>query len=276
MLCPICKGKTTPYVVNNLSLFHCRSCQLIFQPPQKKVFFNEKNWGKEDPRWSRETYEMKKQTFRYLLKSLKKILPKNGKALDVGTGTGAFLEIAREFKLQVMGLEPDKKFAKEAKNRLNIVSSTLDKADLKSKYFDFISFFDVLEHLPNPSEALKKTFQLLKPDGLVLISTPSLGSLSFKLMGPSWFHFKKEHLFYFSPKSLKRLLETNGFKIIEEKPLLKVLNLDYVRGHLEAFPRPAITPSVNFVGKIAPNSLLHLPFKISNGNVLVVAKKNAQ
>lgn len=306
VVCPICQSKSASFFIKNLPLFRCFSCQLIFQTPTKKEEFtpNERNWGENDPRFSKATYQMKKQTFRLLFKAIlsagrpdffeesyseapccpsgldaaEKGRPTSAdkkKLLDVGTGTGALLDIALEFGFQAIGLEPDKKFVQKKGGRaLRIVNSTLEKSDFKPNSFDVITMFDVLEHMQDLNSTLKKINLILKPGGLLVISTPNTNSLSFKLMGSNWPHFKKEHVYYFSPKSLQILIKKYNFTIMKIANSLKALNLEYIAGYFTAFPTPFLSPLSRLINSILPRPLTQLPIFLPNGNMLIIARKS--
>ena len=315
--CPICQSKTTPFPIKNLPLFRCLSCQLIFQIPSKKKDFtpNEPFWGPADPRLSESTYQMKKQTFRILFKKvlsstkdsaggaggkapdsaqLSRALaggkPATGPAtnnrfalLDIGTGTGALLDVALEFGFKAIGLEPDKNFIQKKDERaLKVVNSTLEKSDFKPNTFDVITMFDVLEHMRDLNSTLQKISSILKPGGLLVVSTPDTNSLSFKLMGKNWPHFKREHIYYFSNKNLSVLLSKYNLNSLPlpksrlggTKGGLKSLTLNYIAGYFTAFPTPILSPISHFLVHFLPKSITQLPINLPNGNMLVIAKKN--
>jgi 2-polyprenyl-3-methyl-5-hydroxy-6-metoxy-1,4-benzoquinol methylase len=229
---------------------------------------------------------MKKQTFRLLFKTLSPCLSnlrdlgnignlKKPQLLDIGTGTGALLEVANEFGFDATGLEPDKKFAQKAKERgLKVINSTLEKARLPTHSFDIITMFDVLEHIPDLHSALSSIVKTIKPNGLLILSTPNTSSLSFKLMDSYWPHFKKEHIYYFNPKSLKTLISPYGFITLKILNSPKSLTLDYIAGYFSAFPTPILSPLSRFLIRILPHSLTQLPINLPNGNMLVIAKKS--
>jgi 2-polyprenyl-3-methyl-5-hydroxy-6-metoxy-1,4-benzoquinol methylase len=78
--------------------------------------------------------------------------------------------------------------------------------------FDLIIAGEIIEHLPNPARSLAELRAVLRPDGQLLVTVPN--SLSIKtalraLLGREWVH--PDHLYYFSPATLTKLLETSGF-----------------------------------------------------------------
>ena len=80
--------------------------------------------------------------------------------------------------------------------------------------FDAITMWHVLEHLYEPSDTLKELRKLLKKTGLLTISVPNIKSLQFYLFGKNTFHLDiPRHVAHYSPETIKRLLEQNGFKV---------------------------------------------------------------
>lgn len=274
-VCPICHKTTGFYPIKNYKLCFCKTCNLIFQIPSKKVSFtpNEPTWGENDPRTTESTYKMKQQTFQLLVNEIRKF-KNDGILLDIGAGIGALVKVAQQNGYKAVGLEPEKKFVQIAKKGgLNILNETIETSTIASKSIDIITMFDVIEHMQNCNEAVKKVHSLLKKEGLFVISTPNIDSLSFKLMGKNWAHYKKEHIYYFSPKSLKTLLENHGFRIVNVSNSLKALNLDYISGYFIAFKHPIFTPLSKMLITILPKFLTHVSLNVSNGNMLVIAKK---
>ena len=66
---------------------------------------------------------------------------------------------------------------------------------------------DVIEHVTDPVEELKKVHRILKPKGVIFVVTPDVGGLWSKLLGRLWYHYKPvEHVVYFSEKTMKKAL----------------------------------------------------------------------
>ena len=81
--------------------------------------------------------------------------------------------------------------------------------------FDLITLFDVLEHLPEIETDMDKLVELLSPAGIIALVTPNAAGLQRKLLGNRWFQFKPvEHLYYFSPRTLRRISSDHGLRIV--------------------------------------------------------------
>lgn len=137
------------------------------------------------------------------------------KLLDYGCGYGFFLKSAKELGHQPWGIEYDQMVSKYNETEFGI--KMIDNADLHefpNDSFDVIRANHSVEHLPNPEETISILFEKLRKDGILLISSPCFSptivqSNSIKLYDLVY----PEHLFYFSNKSLQKLLEKIGFNV---------------------------------------------------------------
>jgi SAM-dependent methyltransferase len=137
-----------------------------------------------------------------------------GVVLDVGCGTGRFLELAQKEGWRAEGLEPFPGAAEDTGRRLGIrvyVGGVME-ASLPSKSFDIITMFDVIEHLERPVDALQVCERSLKPGGVLILTTPNFNGLGRRLMGKDAFAiWPDEHLVYFKGSTLRRALALGGF-----------------------------------------------------------------
>lgn len=152
-----------------------------------------------------------------------------GKLLDIGCGTGVFLNEARESGWEVSGIdiaEDAVKYAQE-KFKLEVFQGELESINLPEAYFDVITMWDLIEHLKNPLDTLKKANKIMKDNGKIIILTPNENSLLkkaiflfFKLSGKRWNFLVKRgygihHLYYFSDKNIDKLLTKAAFRILK-------------------------------------------------------------
>lgn len=148
-----------------------------------------------------------------------------GRALDVGCSTGAWLEVAGKAGWRPVGVELGDAFAQAARRRgLEVHTGTLAdyvRAAEPAK-FDLITFWDVLEHLPEPRAALEQALGLLAPGGTVAVTFPNVAGLypraTLRLIaGPTgvWEHPElPAHLYDFSPSTATALLRRAGLEPI--------------------------------------------------------------
>jgi 2-polyprenyl-3-methyl-5-hydroxy-6-metoxy-1,4-benzoquinol methylase len=137
--------------------------------------------------------------------------------LDVGCGTGWFLEVAQNHGYIVSGLEIGKELAKYTSRKLGVIIHSLSLTELPAtERFDVITLFDVLEHVPNPRALLRSVRDHLNPGGIGLLFSPNLDSVGMALLRESSsLVMPAEHLFYFTPSSLRRMIEDTPMDIID-------------------------------------------------------------
>ncbi len=142
---------------------------------------------------------------------------RGSKILDIGCATGIFLKKCDHYRLKTFGLDYSKKLIKIAQKNTKAklqCGSAEDLSNYKDNYFDTITVFDVIEHLPSPYTFLSEAYRVIKPKGKIILTTPNLNSLGRLIMGKRWHGYSdKTHLYLFTPESLAFSLESVGFKI---------------------------------------------------------------
>ena len=110
-----------------------------------------------------EFYDFSKGIYSNRIKRIKSLLRPSHNILEIGCSTGHFLDLIREQVSTCTGIELDKKYAKFAREKLNlnIYDKPIEKIKFRKK-FDTIFLFQVLEHIPNPIEFLKSCKKNLK------------------------------------------------------------------------------------------------------------------
>jgi len=139
-----------------------------------------------------------------------------GKMLDIGCGKGRNVPKYKNIGWKISGIEPSKAVAFKTSHDMGIevICGDFETIDLSKKSFDAVLMIDVLEHLHNPLESLKKVSSLLKTNGVAIVRLPNIDSLEFRLLKNDWrFIDAPNHLYHFSPQTLKKLLKESGFKI---------------------------------------------------------------
>lgn len=280
-LCPVC-GATASVVRHSdpLPVREC-ACGLAFLWPRPTeemltAFYSEeyyRSWGvagenDELPR------RMKHLTFASRLHSIEAFISSPGKVLDVGCATGYFLEVAQSLGWEVAGVELSAYSAGLAGSKFGkrIFNGTLEQAVYPDGTFDLVTLSDLIEHVPQPVAFLREVRRILKPGGLVMIVTPDLHSLSERVMHGKWSHYKQEHIYYFSPPTIKSSLEKSGLVPVMIKSAPKYLNLDYIINQFVIYPHPLLTPLVKVFGRILPQWLKQFNLPIRCGEMMAVAR----
>ncbi len=142
---------------------------------------------------------------------------KNGKILDLGCGTGDTLVLLKKLGWDVYGMDIEKNAIATGKKRglNNLERGTYRDLDkYPDNYFDAIRLYHVIEHLDDPSLCLSLIRKKLKDGGELIMGTPNMESCISKIFKSYWYNLDSpRHLFIFSPRTLKKLVEKNGFSV---------------------------------------------------------------
>ena len=212
------------------NIVQCQNCGMVynnpqFDPNQLLRFYSQV----EDPAYIKQR-QGRELTFKHSLKQLHEFVKPPGNLLDMGCYTGVFLEAAFANKWNVYGIELSS-WAVSHAQKLGIgtvFQCTLDQVPLSQGSMDVITMWDVIEHLPQPAEALKKAAFLLRPGGILALSTHIIDSWAVKLFGRWYPFFMDMHLVHFSKETLKKMLSKQGFEILGIKKHKRIIMLDYL------------------------------------------------
>jgi len=218
--CPYCNAKGKYYFkINSEFFFKCLICDLIYKKDRsnsEKVVNKYKNEYFDNYGYS-EISGKRNNVYLEMIKSIEKKTQK-GKILDVGTGCGFFLKIARERGWKVKGIDPSIKSVKIARrNNCPYVYKGTLKEYTNTELFDVITFINALDHSAHPWAEIEKSKNLLKPGGLIFLrfSNGLLHSAMYNLFRT--FSLTKKvhelvvfHEYSFTPKFIKKLLRESG------------------------------------------------------------------
>ncbi|WP_396187669.1 class I SAM-dependent methyltransferase [Flavobacterium sp.] len=141
-----------------------------------------------------------------------------GNLLDIGAGTGDFLNEANKQGWTTLGYEPNNSAKILAENKG--VVFTDDIFVLPNASFDVITMWHVLEHVPNLEEYIANLKRLLKPGGTIIIAVPNYKSFDAQYYGRFWAAYDvPRHLWHFSKSSIKRLFSDHDLKLFHVKPM---------------------------------------------------------
>jgi 2-polyprenyl-3-methyl-5-hydroxy-6-metoxy-1,4-benzoquinol methylase len=227
--CCICKKETNTVLWSEggCCIVYCPRCSLYFQSPLPVIDINELyNAGYYSGNYV-EQHAVRKNYFCKRLVEIERFVPA-GKLLDIGAGVGIFLQAAKERSWEGAGVEPSLHAANLANSLLGrqiVTPMTFDAFEASAATYDLITMWDVIAHVNNPSEYLHKIHALLKDTGMLVIKTPHWTRANFLLAKlyalftgkSSYFLHVPQQLFMFNTVSLKKLLESCGFSIMEMK-----------------------------------------------------------
>jgi len=153
------------------------------------------------------------------------LAPEGARVLDVGCGCGELMQLLKHDRLvSVVGLEPDPIRFQEAREKgCDVHCCTIEECEIDLLgQFDVVVFADVLEHLIDPGDALKKSLKLLKPQGFVIASIPNIThwSVRLNLLLGKWEYrpvgiMDVTHLRWFDRKGAERLFLKTGFNVVQ-------------------------------------------------------------
>ena len=220
------------------TIVKCRNCGLVYTNPHRKASAILHNYEEVVDQLYLEEREGRVLTFRRNLRPLEELMPPDPgrRLLDVGCHIGVFLEIAQERGWEVWGVEPSHWAAGEARSRgLRVIEGTLENAHLAGQSFDVITMWDVIEHLTDPLRELRESHRLLKKGGLICIHTMNIESPLARLMGSRWPWLMEMHLYYFSPRTLGKMLRRAGFTVVKIVNQGRCLRLGYLVTRIEPY-----------------------------------------
>ncbi len=150
-----------------------------------------------------------------------------GNFFSVGCGNGIEIEIAKKRGWKCDGYEINQELARQISKRYDVIvySGSFTELKLKKNHYECLYVNHVIEHTKEPGNYLRKIYDILKPDGILFIATPNISGLANKFKGVADslklrknkgdYYGAWQHLFYYSPSSLKFLFEQYyNFKII--------------------------------------------------------------
>ena len=221
-----------------------------------------------------EVASVKKMTFSKRIQDIRQYV-RSGKILDVGTASGFFLEVARDAGFEPFGIELSEYSGAIAARKFggdHIHIGTLETAPFPAGTFDAIAMSDLLEHVTDPIGVLRVANRLLKPGGYLLIMTPNTHSLSRRVMGKNWTHYKLEHLNYGNPGSMGVMARNTGFRVASCRPAEKVMNLAYLRSQLCVYRHWVLTPVVRFLYALC-RPFAAAPISLTMGEMVAILQK---
>jgi dolichol-phosphate mannosyltransferase len=246
--CPLCGGDNHAYLFVKQTYRHvrCRACGLVFVNPaptaaefdaiyqDPRYFANHNEWpyGYNDYFAEREFYvALFDRRVRQIEQALGVASGHGRRLLDVGCAAGFLLEAARERGWSVAGVEVSRhavEFAREHLGQEPIHNGDLESARFQEAAFDCITMLDVIEHASDPVRLLREAARVLKPGGVLLLSAPNVASLSARVARRRWFHFKRDHVLFFSERTLRGALDGAGLACIALGRNGKMVSLNYL------------------------------------------------
>ena len=225
--CPLC-GSTAarPWLSKSgFALHRCGRCQAGYVWPMpsaaeiEAVYDSEYLGSTGEHGYGDSEAALRKQQRRQA-RERRQLLTKLGyrgqRALELGCGAGWWLASLTEDHERIVGIEPMANCRAEAERAVPQASILPDIGSLTdSERFDLMSFFDVLEHLPDPGAVFGELRARLAPGGYVMIVVPCVDHWTAELLPEAWDQIKPpEHLVYFGRENLRAFVEREGLELL--------------------------------------------------------------
>lgn len=217
----------------------------------------------EDPEYV-SGHEARVVTFNRQLDRLERLTAR-GRLLEVGAYTGVFLALARERGWEAEGIEPSRWACQRAEESyaVSLRNGVFGSGSYGPGLFDTVVMWDVIEHLPDPGVATREAFRILKPGGLLALSTMDIGSAAARVGGRQWPWLMSMHRVYFSRPSMRGLLEDSGFADIRFKTHIRSIRLQYL-GDRMATRIPFVGAALRAIGSLPGLTRVVVPFTIGD------------
>ena len=253
--CPVCSGGDFLSLLTcndysttkeDFTIVSCNSCDFTFTNPRP----TDENLGKY---YLSDKYISHINTSKGLFENLYQIVRKyaigqklkllvsfseSKNHLDIGCGTGEFLNACKNAGFRTKGVEPSELARKQAIKNYNLdISKNTDLRQFDNASFNTITMWHVLEHVPNLNDTIEQLERILDSNGSVIIAVPNLKSWDAKYYKEFWAAWDVPiHLWHFSKESIEALFKKWNFKLVKTKPMLfdsvyvSVLSEEYKTG----------------------------------------------
>jgi 2-polyprenyl-3-methyl-5-hydroxy-6-metoxy-1,4-benzoquinol methylase len=191
----------------------CKNCHLIYVNPIEKASKINGDYSKMGTTDAPIIRGCRLRAAKSQLGLIKKY--KSGTTLlDIGCGEGFFLFNASKAGYTTKGIEISQDAAEYAVREfgLDVEAKPFAELQFPENYFDVVTLWQVLEHVPYPLIVLKEVHRILKPEGLLATSTPDIEGILAKIFRRKWWNLRRLHINQFTAKTLTDMLKRAGFK----------------------------------------------------------------
>ena len=280
MNCLICRSSRfiQSHKIGEYQCLRCLNCDLEFLSPLPSEKVLSEIYSSDYYHcWQRNASlqlvdELKKRTFENYLKNICKYRV-GGKFLDVGCATGSMLSAAKKRGFDVYGLDINPKAIEYCRSiTINVVQGELIHQSYPSDFFDVIILSDVLEHIIDVTSFISELKRILKTNGILFVVVPNTRSITRRILGTNWPHYKIEHLYYYNGCHLKELFK--DFEIKGIKRSSKAMSFSYFGNVLSHY-----TPNklIRIFGATLSylERFLNFHFFLSTGEIQMIAQKSS-
>ncbi|MEO8770384.1 MAG: class I SAM-dependent methyltransferase [Ferruginibacter sp.] len=238
--CPVCKSdaiqlafsaKDFTVTKEDFLIWKCGNCTAMFTqdiPSQEEIgkYYQSENYishsDTQEGFINKLYHRIRKRTLAKKMQLVKNETSlQAGTILDVGCGTGAFLNTMQQAGWKITGLEPDEGARKTAQSLYNIQPLPSPQIfELPQNTFDAITAWHVMEHVHQLHEYVDQLKKIISQNGKIFIAVPNYTSHDAAHYAAHWAAYDvPRHLYHFSPKSMSVLMEMHGMKVEKIKPM---------------------------------------------------------
>jgi SAM-dependent methyltransferase len=173
----------------------------------------------------------------WLLSRVVRLRPRAKTLLDIGAGTGLLVHEARARGLEAVGIEPSRSLVRSARriHDVELLEGYFPHPAIADRTFDIITMIDVIEHVTEPVTLLRDAARALVSDGMLLVTTPDVGSLAARFLKHRWWHFRLAHVGYFNRVTLLRAADRADLQAVQMWRPKWFFRIGYVAMRLEHY-----------------------------------------
>ena len=234
--CPVCTSHNINHIITaedflitreQFQIYSCDKCGLRFTNPrpnddQLAGYYDSSEYISHSNESASLVDGLYKIARTFTLRRKRKLIEKlslNKRLLDVGCGTGHFIDYCQQHGWQVNGVEPNDIARTQAEDKTKIIIQH-DLSEIVDSSFEVITLWHVLEHLSDLEQTMNQLKSLLAPGGVLIIAVPNFDAYEATVFDEYWAAYDvPRHLYHFNRKALAQLSKKHGLKIVRTYPM---------------------------------------------------------
>lgn len=260
--CSVCGSRRHTYlfVIRGLPIVRCPGCGLVSLHPQPSpgdlaTFYA--TVSRADPRLTWKDSLTERESAEHALRELQSAGLNSGRLLIVAPPGHVFASIAEEAGYRI---------------GQQVTVTDLETVELESDYDSVVVLYQ-LEKSHDPSSVLEALHAVLKPDGVLLLTVPSIDSWPARFFGSQWTEWRPENNFYFGWNTVQSLLLKHGFDQVWITPDRRSYSLEHVADRAHAFPSTGLTRLISAASTVMPGPLKRWRVALDSSGVIVTARR---
>ena len=234
--CPVCQSDNISHIITakdflvsseEFQISGCQDCGLRFTNPrpdddQLASYYDSNEYISHIDEGSTLVSSLYKIARTFTLRRKRKLIEKLSKSkrlLDVGCGTGHFLNYCHQHGWLISGVEPNEMARKQAEAKTNIIIQE-KLSEIVNTSYEVITLWHVLEHLPDLEQTMNQLKSLLAPGGVLIIAVPNFEAYEASVFKEHWAAYDvPRHLYHFNRSAVECLANNHGLKIARIYPM---------------------------------------------------------